>query len=58
MALMLSECRILYENRKLCEVVLEKKGEEIKKHHLDVKAKTQHQKVKECVDDVLSLLFK
>ena len=33
MALMLCECRMLYENRGLCEVIVEQKGDAIKKNH-------------------------
>lgn len=57
-ALLLSECRILYNNRQLCEYTVDKIESEFRKNHFVLKNKTQHAKVKECVDDVLSLVFK
>lgn len=43
MALLLSECRMLYENKKVCEIVIaEQKAVEFKKKHLELKDKTAH----------------
>lgn len=56
MAMLLSECRMLYENRNLCETLLSKIEKEIKDNHTELKKKSQFQKVKECVDDILALL--
>jgi len=57
MALLLCECRILYQNKKICEFVLENE-QMFKKSLSELRARTTHAKVKECVDDVTSMLFR
>mmetsp|Transcript_37000 Transcript_37000/g.35718 ORF Transcript_37000/g.35718 Transcript_37000/m.35718 type:complete len:133 (-) Transcript_37000:35-433(-) len=58
MGMLLSECRMLYQNRDTCEYVQDKLGEAFQKNHIDLKNRTQSMKVKECVMDVVSMVFK
>ena len=57
MGLLMCECRILYQNKVLCENIINKMGEDIKKNHNTLKKRLQNPKVKESADDVLMMLF-
>jgi hypothetical protein len=58
MALLLCECRMLYESKPLVEFVMANMESDFKKNHLALKGRTTHAKVKECVDDILQMVYK
>ena len=57
MGLLLCECRILYQNKDLCEFVEKEYGAELKKNHESLKQRVNNPKVREGADDVLLMLF-
>lgn len=55
--LLLCECRMLYQNKKLCETITEKHEAEFKKNHQILELRVKNQKVREGIDDVFMMLF-
>lgn len=57
MGLLLCECRLVYQNRDICQYVLETYDKKFKESHLKLKARISDAKVKECVNDVLKMIY-
>lgn len=55
--LLLCECRMIYQNRKLCEAILQKHEAIFKKNHQILELRVKNQKVREAIDDVFMMLF-
>ena len=58
MGLLLCECRMLYENKLLCEFVHNKIEADFKKNHTQLKTRIAVPKIHDTVNDVLQMLFK
>ena len=57
MAMMMCECRILYQNKALCERVTSNLDPLFKLNHKEVSKRVQNIKVKECAEDVMVMLY-
>ena len=57
MGLLLSECRIFYMNKSLCELFNTKYEKEFKNAHEKLELRLKNQKVREAIDDVFLMLF-
>jgi hypothetical protein len=55
--LLLCECRMLYQNKYAWEYVLQKLEPDFKKNHEALKKRIPEKEVKECVNDVLLMVF-
>lgn len=57
MAMMMCECRILYQNKVVCERVTNNLDPGFKTNHKEVSKRVLNVKVKECADDVMIMLY-
>lgn len=55
--LLLCECRIIYQNKLLCEAIVSKHEAVFKKNHQALELRVKNQKVREAIDDVFMMLF-
>lgn len=56
-ALLMCECRILYLNKYLCELITAKNEAAFKEAHTKLELRVKNAKVREAIDDVFLMLF-